>query len=265
MATPRKTAVATRNATQVALPAEIEAALKADVAKFQERLAVPTGNKISITQDRKFRNPAGDKYDSVQGVIVDFISKKAYYGGRVYDAENITPPDCFALDFVPHDSLIPSENSPKRQADDCKTCPLNAFKSAANGKGKACKESYVLALLPPDADATSELMTLELSATAIKSFEKYVRDVARDFGPAYSVVTTFVMDDTVDYPSVRCIDAVRADNALIALAYNRREDAAKLLAVEPDVSGYEEAVAPKAKQRLVAAKPAAQPRRVATR
>lgn len=245
-AAPKTTAVVAR--AKVALPAEVQEKMAADIAAFQGRMNAPTGNRIAVTQDRKFRDPAGDKHDSLRGVVVDFIAKKAWYEGA-FDKDNIVPPNCFAMDFAPHNSLEPSDNSPDKQHDTCSSCPKNAFKSADNGKGKACKDAYILALLPPDADASNcDLMTLELSATAIKPFEKYVRDLARDFGKApYAFVTEFYMDESVDYASVRCGNPEDADPALVALALSKREEAAQLLSKEPDVSDFEEKVAGKTK------------------
>ena len=245
---PAQNAVVPR--AQVQLPAEVQAQMAADIAAFQQRMSAPTGNRIAVTQDKKFRNAAGDKYDSFSGVIVDFIAKKAWYEGE-YDKDNIVPPNCFAMGFVPHDALECSENSPEPQhTDGCKTCPKNAFKSAKNGKGKACKDSYILALLPPDAEEGASLVTIELSATAIKPFEKYVRDLARDFGKApYCFVTDFCFDNTSDYSSVRCGNPQIADGNLIALAYSMREEAGKLLSVEPNVADFEEKVAAKPKAK----------------
>ena len=245
---PATTAVVQR--AQVQLPAEVQEQMAADIAAFQNRMSAPTGNRIAVTQDKKFRNAAGDKFDTMSGVIVDFVAKKAFYEGK-YDKDNIVPPNCFAMGFVPHDALECSENSPDAQhTDGCKTCPKNAFGSADNGKGKACKDSYILALLPPDAEEGASLVTLELSATAIKPFEKYVRDLARDFGKApYCFVTKFYFDDASDYPSVRCGSPQMADGNLIALAYSMCEDATKLLSVEPNVADFEEKVAAKPKSK----------------
>ena len=245
MAAKKSSGTAVAQRAQVQLPAEVQEQMAADIAAFQSRMSAPTGNRIAVTQDKKFRNAAGDKYDSLSGVIVDFVAKKAWYEGA-YDKDNIVPPNCFALGFVPHDALEPSENSPEAQCEDCKSCPKNAFKSADNGKGKACKDSYILALLPPDAEEGATLVTLELSATAIKPFEKYVRDLARDFGKApYCFVTEFFFDDKSDFPSVRCGNPQAADGNLIALAFGLREDAQKLLSAEPSVAEFEEKVVAK--------------------
>lgn len=234
------TAVAAR--AQVQLPAEIQEEMNADIVAFQNRMSAPSGNRIAITQDRKFRGTDGEKYETLSGVIVDFIAKKAWYEGA-FDKDNIVPPNCFALGFVPHNALEPSENSPDKQCEECSSCAYDKFKSAVNGKGKACKDAYVLAMLPPDAEAGTPLMTLEISATGIKPFDKYVRDLARDFGKApYCFVTNFSMDPNVDYSSVRCDNPEPASSDLIALAWSLRADAKKLLAAEPDVSEFDEKV-----------------------
>ncbi len=250
MAATKKPAAKPGNAltqrAQVNLPAHVQEAMNADIAAFQQRLSAPVGNRISVTQDKKFRNAAGEKYDTVRGVIVDFVAKKAFYEGE-YDKDDVVPPNCFAIGFVPHDALEASENSPELQHQDgCKTCPKNAFKSAPNGKGKACRDIYILALLPPDAEEGAPLVELALSATAIKPFEKYVRDLARDYGKApYCFVTEFTFDDGMDYASVRCVNPEVADGNLIALAYSMRDDATKMLEAEPDCSEFEEKVVAK--------------------
>ena len=241
------TAVAAR--ARIQLPAEVQEKMAADIAAFQGRMSAPVGNRISVTQDRKFRDATGEKHDTFRGVIVDFVAKKAWYQDS-YDKDNIVPPNCFAIGFMPHDALEASENAPDLQHQDgCKTCPKNQFKSADNGKGKACKDAYVLALLAPDAEEGASLITLELSATAIKPFEKYVRELARDYGlPPYAFVTEFFMDDSVDYASVRCGMPEKAPASLVGLAYTMREEAQKLLSVEPNVSEFEEKVLNKGKK-----------------
>ena len=243
MATARKApagAVATVQRAQVQLPADIQARMANDIAAFQERLAAPVGNRITVTQDKHFKNAAGDKYTEFQGVIVDFIAKKAWYQDA-FDPDERVPPNCFALGFQPHNELEASKNSPDLQfSDGCKSCPKNQFKTARNGKSKACKDSYLLALLPPDATSNSALVTLEISATGITPFEKYVRALSRDYGKApYGFVTTFRFDPTVDYPSVRCVEPQPADVELVTMAVARSEDAAKMLETEPDVSEFD--------------------------
>ena len=62
-------------------------------------------------------------------------------------------------------------------------------------------------------------------------------------------MTDFYFDNTSDYPSVRCGNPQIADGNLIALAYSMREEAGKLLSVEPNVADFEEKVAAKPKAK----------------
>lgn len=241
---------------KVALPANIQEQMDKDMALFQARLAAPTGSRIAVTQDRKFRSPDGSKFDTIQGVIVDFIAKKTFYTTD-FDKDNIVPPDCYSMGFCSHDELVMADDSPDPQIDEgeaCSTCPKNKFGS--KGKGKACGDAYILALLPPDADEGTPLMTLSLSATAVKPFSKYISDLQKTGKPPYFFITEFWMDETVDYSSVRAGKPEIADNGLIALAISRKEDAAKLLAVRPNFDAPTEVPVTPPPKGKAAAKPA---------
>ena len=268
-ATTAATAVAKTPKTQVALPADIEAQIQADIERFKSKLSTPSGNRIAVTQAKQFKLPNGNTASSIQGVIVDYIAKKAFYPDD-FDRDNIKPPTCFALDFVPHKpvTLTPSPSSPIVQSDGgCAECAQNQWfptEKNPNKKRKACKDQYVLALLPLDADATTPLMTIELSPTAIKDFDIYVREVARDFGPLYMVETTFIFDPKQEYASVRCIDPVRAETDLITLAFKAKEEAVNLLSVEPDVSGWEDPAAAAAVAKAKTSSKLAAPRTART-
>ena len=219
----------------------IQERLRAEAAGIQERISAPSGNVISVTQDKHFKLPDGTKHPGPMNVvIVDFVAGNSFYEGA-YDPNNITPPACFSLGTNPA-QLVPSSNSPVRQSDNCATCPMNQFGS--DGKGKACKNSRLLALLPVDADSETPIMVLKVSPTAIKAFDSYVASVARSFQlPPLGVVTEIGFDDAVTYASLRFKNPTPNEN--IELAFNRRDEARARLMTEPDVSAFESAPPPK--------------------
>lgn len=227
------TAVAVKKTGAVVSITEIQNQLKAQAAAINEKVAPASGITIQVSQSKEFKFPDGTKGDEFECVIVDFTSVNFFYEGE-YDKDNITPPACFAVGNNPL-QLVPSDNSPNKQNDTCKGCPMNEFGSA--GKGKACKNQRLLAVLPPDATEDTPIWLLKVSPTAIKAFDSYVRSVASAFQmPPVAVVTKVSFDENSDYPSLRFGDPQQNDN--LAVHYARQEEAKKLLEAEPDVSQY---------------------------
>lgn len=227
------TAVATRNNHAVV---NVKEQMAAQLAKLADKTAPATGNKIRITQDKQFELPDGTKTrDPLQLVIVEFSSRNTYYLSA-FDKDNPEPPACFAIGDNPR-TLVPADNSPEKQSDACSSCPMNAFGTAANGKGKACKNSRLLAVLPPDAADDTPLWTLEVSPTALKGFDGYVNNVARTFqAPPIGVITTVGLSESFDFPSLTFGEPVVNENVAVHMA--RLAEATELVNAEPDVSQF---------------------------
>lgn len=232
--------MATKKTTAVAVKASsgnivsMKEALKAQAALMAGRTAPATGNMIRVTQDKQFMLPDGTKSGGpLELVIVDFTSKNSFYEGA-FDPKNISPPACFAIgnDIA---TMAPSKNAPSPQSKDCASCPMNAFGSA--GDGKACKNSRLMAVLPPDADENTPLWLLATSPTANKGFDGYVGSIVRVFESSpIGVVTTIDFDPGVTYAKLTFSNPQPNTHAMTHMA--RMGEAAKMLAIEPDVSGY---------------------------
>ena len=245
-----KTATAVTKA-KINLPVDINAAMQQEVADIQKRISAPSGDRIMITQSKTFKLPSGEELDELEAVVVDFAAANFYYT-EAFDRNSITPPVCFALGLEPA-GLEPSTNSPDKQCDACAGCWANQFGSA--GKGKACQNTRMLALLAPDADAETPLYILKVSPTAIKSFDAHVSKVASSFQmPVRAVVSKLSFSPDSDYPTLRFNVLRPAEKDLIMLAQNRLEEARKRLLTEPDVSALKAAndAPPKAKAKAKA-------------
>lgn len=256
MATAKKTtAPKTSTAVAVKKPASgaivsIQEQLRAQAAAAASKIAPAGGNKIRYSKG-KFVLPDGSEAETLDVVVVDFASMNTYYENG-YDKDNIVPPNCFAIHPEPK-GMIPSANSPDKQCDDCGSCPMNTFGSA--GAGKACKNTRLLAVLPPDADADTPMWTLSVPPTAIKGFDGYVGSVLRTFQmPPVAVVTTVSLDPNEDYFKPLFGDARLNDNLEVHFA--RREEAEEMLAVEPDVSSFGQTKAAPARKPAPARKTA---------
>lgn len=217
----------------------IQDMLRKQAEAMGEKTAPATGTSIRVTQDKQFVLPDGTKTNGpIEVVILDFVSYNAYYD-RPFDSNDPMPPACFAIGTDPK-KMIPSKNSPDRQSDECNGCPMNQFGS--NGKGKACGNHRLLAVLPPDADEDTPIWTLRTSPTAIKGFDGYVSQLARLKGlPPIGVITEISFDDSSSY-STLTFGKPRPYEA-VAEFLDRQAEAQEILMREPDVTGYE---APKA-------------------
>ncbi len=226
----------------------IQAAIAQQVADMGSRINPATGNMIRATQDKKIVLPDGTKTEGpLELVIVDFVTAHNFYEGA-FDKDAIVPPDCFAIGVNPK-SMFPSANVPNKQADNCQDCPQNAWGS--KGKGKACNNERLLAVLPPDADANTPMWLLKASKTAITAFDSYVATVKNTFTALpVQMITTVSLDDNSDYPSFRFSNPV--PNSAYAEHFARQAEAKEMLTAERDVSGYEKPVAKPASRRATA-------------
>lgn len=221
----------------------IQEMLRAQAAAMSERTAPASGNYIRVTQDKQFVLPDGSRATELDVVIVDFTALNKFYESD-YQKDAIVPPACFAIGTNPM-RMTPSDNSPLKQAVSCQGCPMNEFGSA--GKGKACKNSRVLAVLPPDADADTPIWLLATSPTANKGFDGYVGGIARVFQtPPVGVVTKISFNPAQSYAQLQFGEPSPNEN--VAVHFARQDEAREMLTVEPDVSSFvKEKPAPRGK------------------
>jgi len=247
--------MATKTSTAVAVKktggniVSIRDKLKALALQTADRTEATSGITIRISQNKEFSLPDGNKTrDPIDVVVVDYTCKNVYYD-KPFDSKNIVPPNCFAIGNDPK-TLAPSPNAPEPQAKSCAVCPMNEFKSAANGRGKACSNTRMLAVTPPNikrdkagkpVDDDLPLWLISASPTAYKGFDGYVQEVARVFElPPIGVITTIGTNPGVDYPSL--VFGNPMPNPDIEDHFDLMDKAKSLLAQEPDVSKFEKKV-----------------------
>ena len=246
MATTKKPA--TKTGTAVAVKAasnmvSIKEQMALMLAEQGDKTAPGGGNSIRITQDKKFVLPDGTKTEGpLQLVVVDFMTEHRFYEGA-FNAKEMVPPNCFAIGSNPL-KMFMSKNAPDPQAIDkdgsCQTCPNNQWDSAGVGAGKACKNSRMLAVLPPDADADTPLWKLGVSPTATKGFDAFVTSTARVFQtPPIGVVVSVSFDDSVTYSKLLFSDPQMNEN--LGAHFGRIAEAKEMLTTEPDVSQFQKA------------------------
>ena len=131
------------------------------------------------------------------------------------------------------------ENVEKKQSDKCSTCPKNEWGSSTNGgKGKACRETRRLLLIPADSitsvDAikTAEVAALRPPVTSLRNYANYVQTIAATLKrPPLAVITEIsVAPDAktqfkVNFKMIKAIEDAEIIGALLTRAKSETERA----------------------------------------
>lgn len=265
MATAKKTPAA-KTSTAVAVKkdfgvVDMKAAMAADLATLGDRVAPAGGAKIKVKKTG-FVTPDGAKNQTLDVVVLDFISANNWYQ-TPFDEDKIVPVTCYARGTNPL-KMVPSDKSRKIQNETCNGCWANEFKSAPNGKGKACSNQRFLAVVPATTDDNEakeedQILLLAISPTAAKEWDAMVQSIARIYQTTpVGVIVTLSLDDSVDYAKVSVGNP--RPNPDLAMHYSRKQEARDFLMVDPDTTSWEDADAKPAKP-VAGRKPAAAGRR----
>ncbi len=216
----------------------IQAELRKELDTLKDRVDPPSGYMINLTA-KVFTLPDGSADDGpLVCVILDWVTANVYFEG-IYNPKEPAPPVCFAIGREVA-TMVPSEKSPKRQHTACnavdgnKMCPKNEFGSdEKGGKGKACKNTRRLLIVPHDADESTQPWIITVSPTALKYFDKYVNTLADIGTHPVEVVTEISFEASEAYPSLRFKVANKHDNLNIMWALKERGQ--EILLQEPRV------------------------------
>lgn len=216
------------------LPMNIEEQLKNEVSGIQARISAPAGDRVRMINNSHFSLPDGSDAQELEGVVVDFMSANLFFEGA-FDKDNPSAPGCFAVGPEPS-TLIPTDNSPNKQAETCSSCPNNQFGSA--GKGKACKNTRLLAIKPVNAE-NDNIYVLSVPPTSIKAFDGYVHTLAGKHRlPPVGVLTRVTLDKTETFaaPRFEVVRPLTADE--LPEMMEARAMARERLSAEPDFTQY---------------------------
>jgi len=244
------------------LPANIDAELAKEAAAIGDTLAGSgAGSFIRVDQDNGNlkHSVLGDAEPPQEFVVVDYRAQNTYYE-RGYVEGETTPPDCWAIakkvsELAPDPSRIANP-----EAESCKGCPMNQFGTAHNGKGKACKNTYLVALLPPGADENTELAFARVSPTGMKSFDGFANGCSARFKlpPVGAIVTV----DTKQVGRGWTLNfGAFVKNPNYKQHYLRRAEAEAVLTQGWDAAEEEEAAKPAARRPARKAAPKRAPAR----
>lgn len=218
--------------------------LKAEQASLQTAFLSTKGGQLSYRGAPVANN-------KLACVILAAPIERLYYSSR-YDPTKIVPPDCFAI--APMSSgMGPNVASPQPQNKSCDGCPKNEWGSSlTGGKGKACRETRRLLLIPADSInnaagvTAAEVAALRPPVTSLKNYATYVQTIAATLRrPPLAVVTevSVVPDAKTQFKVMFSMIKVIEDQEVIsALIARSKEEVTKAIASAGVIS--EEAEAP---------------------
>lgn len=221
--------------------AALAAAAKQAAAK--ER---PSVSKISLKAGVMSVGGNPCKDNKLEAIILVATYRNTYYKGR-YDPNNVVNPNCFAFGET-DEALAPHENVSDPINSTCAGCPNAEWGSdPGGGRGKACKQTRRLVLLPAmvlnaensaEAIKSAEMAILDVPVTSVKNYSQYVNVLAASIGlPMWACVTELWTqpDSKTQFKlNFKGIKAVPSDEMLDAI------EARKAEALRIGLLGYEE-------------------------
>jgi len=186
--------VVVRKTTAVALPAEWQQEL-AQEAKDASMLEQPEIQSFSTRAGVLSYNSNPMPDNQVDVIVLSAVFVNALFISK-FDPNNIVPPLCFAMSDT-GEEMQPHENSFKMQHEECAGCPHAEWGSDENspsGRGKACKETRRLAVIPASALTEgldkAQIAIFSVPVTSTGAWGNYVHTLAATAKrPPWSVVT----------------------------------------------------------------------------
>jgi hypothetical protein len=190
----------------------------------------PTGSFMSFKNGQLTIGGNKMKDNKAEIVVLHSIFENQMYAGK-YDPNNQQPPICYALGET-DDDLKPHPEAAEPQHTDCKTCPMNAWKSDPNGgKGKACKNTRrLVAMSAADLDSVesiqkADVVTAKIPVTSVKNWASYASQVSNVLHlPPLAVRTEISVrsdDDTILQVEFALVDKIANGDILQALLKKR--------------------------------------------
>lgn len=183
-------------------------------------------------------------------VILDTLLENVYYKDE-FDPDAMASPTCFAhgrvdKDMKPHQIVVDAKQA---QSEQCHGCQWNEFGTADKGRGKACRNTRRLALIPagtidgndkftaftkPDQFSSSVIGFMKLPVTSVKPYSAFVKQLAAVMHrPPHGIYTKIAVTPDKDTQFRVTFDALGNVPDHIMEVIMKRHDEAAALIVSP--------------------------------
>lgn len=221
----------------------------AELAKIASGMedSVATGQFFSIKGGILSWNDAPLPGNQMAVVILDAILENVFYAEK-FNPEVPQSPLCFAfgrddVSMRPHELVVKAGNA---QCDECKSCRYNAWGTADQGRGKACRNTRRLAMIPagtldpqtgkftmfPDDEfEKAGIGYMKLPVTSVKPYAGYVKQLAGVLKrPPFAVITKVrVVPDPKTQFKVLFEPLQNAPDQLISVLIKRNKEVAAVI------------------------------------
>lgn len=209
-------------------------------------------------------------------VILDSILENVFYEGK-YDPDTPQSPTCFAFGreektLAPHTIVIEAGNAQCGASGLCDGCEMNEWGSSDVGRGKACRNTRRLAMIPAgtfnqagkfeliddeEHFASTAIGFMKLPVTSVKGYASFVKQVAGALRrPPFGIVTKVkVVPDPKSQFKVVFEPIMNLPDELMSAIMQRHEEAKSTIDF-PYQPNDEEAPPPPKRGSRAAAKPA---------
>ena len=246
----RKATAPAESTSKAIVPWDEQLARDAEIAAELERNA-GGGSFFSVRGGMLTFNDAPVPNNTMGVIIIDGIFENVFYEGD-FDASNPVPPKCFAFardekDLAPHEEVVKRN---QQQNDICLGCEKNEWGTADKGRGKACRNTRRLAMIPGGAfdEKTGRFVPirdeemiekapigfLKLPVTSVKGYATFVKQIAGGMKlPPHGIFTKIKVIPDPKNQLMVTVEALGAiPHSLLAVVMKRREEA-KLLIEQP--------------------------------
>ena len=131
--------------------------------------------------------------NKMECIVLLSMHENLYYKDK-FDASSPASPVCYAFSFDGVD-MAPHPEADTPQAKGCNDCPNLKWGTSDNGRGKACRETRRLCLLPasaaasPQAVAAAEAGLLRVPITSVKFWAAMVNKLSTLQLPPFAMIT----------------------------------------------------------------------------
>lgn len=233
--------LATRTTGTAMAASDWEKEVSSDVGAKDDMFKGMGGGMFISTRGGNFTFDGATLTQPLPVIILDSVLENSFYA-EDFDPDNPQAPTCYAIGTSP-ENMAPEDDCPEKQAEICKDCWANKFGSAEKGRGKACKNTVRLALLPcdqiedPDALAEAEPAMMRLPVTSVKNYHGHYNRITKVLkSKEFGVITLLETEDSErnQFEVTFAVDEKITDPAIGQVILQQREAVKDALVSFPD-------------------------------